>query len=505
MSPARLIPFAFVFVLLSALAPARVAWAQKAPTKGEKKPVACSVKLLTDANIGPLTIDAEALGRWMRPIIQAVETQYHEEKAAREVVIQIVLRRKGEHEMSTAGRPALSEAEIKDLRGLVDLAKVPRPMRGDFAFQFVAQVNGGDPDRSHELAPKLADPFQSRLETFARGTTAEQVAALRDWAREEAIPVLAALAAKSDQKFPGVILFGRTLSGLDYSKPLDVEALTYRNPDFWRATLEMNPGQPLTPTALIALYCSNGELDKARRVGEIAAFFDAKEPGPGRLLTEFRLLHRVFNARLNARVKQGIALNDKGQFDPATEIYKSVLRDYPNSAWANYEIFQTARMKRMAAGQPLEGEPSWLVIRARILACDPLYESMAEAKGPDETYQLLRRMQINTLFQTAAKAPADLLEYADIARDLDHDGFAALIDWYAFVRFSTKARGGRDVLEEFLYSLDRLGIKDIQPNFAGDHPAGFARIDAQRKKAREESVARKMMKDDKVSPAKSGP
>jgi tetratricopeptide (TPR) repeat protein len=501
MSPARL----FVFALLLALASVRVGLPQDAPAKGEKKPVACSVKLLTDVNIGTLTIDAETLGHWLRPIIQAVETKYKEEKAARDVVIQIVLRRKGEHNLSTAGKPALSEAEIKDLRGLVDLTRVPRPRHGDFAFQIVAQINGGDPDKSHELTPKLADPFQSRLETFARANTAEQVAALRDWAREEAIPVLAALATKSDSKFPGVIRFGRTLGKLDYSKPLDVEALTYRNHDFWRATLEMNPGQPLTPTALIALYCSNGELDKARRVGEVAAFFDAKEPGPGRLLTEFRLLHRVFDAKLNARVNQGIVLNDKGQFDPATEVYKSVLRDYPKSAWANYEIFQTARMKRMAAGLPLEGEPNWPATRAAILASDPLYASMAEAKGPDEAYELIRRMQISTLFQSAAKAPADLLEYADIARDLDQDGFAALIDWYAFVRFSTKARGGRDVLEEFLYSLDRLGIKDIKDNFVGDHAAEFAKLDAKRKKAREDSVARKMMKDDKASPLKPGP
>jgi hypothetical protein len=503
MNPARLVPLAFA--LVSALASVRVAWPQDATAKGEKKPVTCSVKLLTDANIGPLTIDAEALGRWIRPVIQTIETKYNAEKAAREVVIQIVLRRKGEPEISTAGRPALSEAETKDLRGLVDLTKLPRPRHGDFAFQLVAQVNGGDPDRSHELSPKLVDPFQSRLENLARATTAEQVAALRDWAREEAIPVLAALAAKSDRKFPGVILFGRTLAGLDYSKPLDVEALTYRNPDFWRATLEMNPGQPLTPTALIALYCSNGELDKARRVGEVAAFFDAKEPGPGRLLTEFRLLQRIFNVRLKARVNQGIVLNDKGQFDPATDVYRSVLRDYPKSAWANYEIFQTARMKRMAAGQPLEGEPNWPATRATILACDPLYESMAEAKGPDETYQLLRRMQINSLFQAAAKAPADLLEYADIARDLDQDGFAALIDWYAFVRFSTKARSGRDVLEEFLYSLDRLGIKNIKTNFAGDHAVEFAKIDAKRKKAREDSVARKVMTDDKALSPKPGP
>jgi hypothetical protein len=479
--------------------------AQDAPAKDAKKPVACSVKILTELNVAAVTLNVEAFGPWARPIIEGVESRFRGEKAGREVVIRITLRRKGDHEVIIAGRPSVSEAEAKDLRALVDLPKAPRPKIVDFAFEINALIRGGDPDKSHELTPKLGDPVEARVQAFARALTAEQVAALRSWAVDEAIPVLAAMSAKVDPKFPGVIRFGRTLGRLDVSRPIDVEALTYRSPDFWRATLEMNPGDPLTPTALIALYCASGELDKARRVGEVAAFFDARQSGPSRLLGEFRLLDQAFETKLNARVNEGISLHDKDQFGRAIEVYKGVLRDYPKSAWATYELFHTERSMLVAKGGVLGvTQAGWPDARKAILAADPLYAMMGEARGPDETYQLLRRLQISTLFKNAAKAPADLLEYADIARDLDQDGFAALIDWYAFARLSTKARGGRDVLEEFLYSLERLGIKDIKANFEGDHPAAFARLDARRKKAREESAARKV-KDDKAPPAKPGP
>ena len=45
-----------------------------------------------------------------------------------------------------------------------------------------------------------------------------------------------------------------------------------------------------------------------------------------------------------------------------------------------------------------------------------------------------------------------------------------------------EAYGKREPLEDFLYCLEQLGVKDLKENFRGDHAAAFARIKADRQK-----------------------
>jgi hypothetical protein len=304
--------------------------AQDVPaTKGKAKVVEPSLQLLTESNISQLTIEVEPLVHWVKPIIDGVEKRFQDEKARRDVVIQILLRKKGKPEVVVAGRPGLSEAETKDILNLVDLSQAPRPKVVDFSFRINAKINGGDPDPMRAFEPKLVDPFKAFLERFQAATTAEQVALLRDWAREEAIPILAAATSGADPKFKGVVNLGKTLSKLDFDKGLDVEGLTERNHDFWRATLEMAPGNMVVPVARVALHCAKGELDKARRIAEIAGFYDSNESAPSRLLGEFRELHAVFSKGFDARVNQGIGLHDQGKFAEAIQVYDEALRDYP--------------------------------------------------------------------------------------------------------------------------------------------------------------------------------
>ena len=74
------------------------------------------------------------------------------------------------------------------------------------------------------------------------------------------------------------------------------------------------------------------------------------------------------------------------------------------------------------------------------------------------------------------------MSYADIARDLDVYGFAAMLYWNLLTAVKPEDYGSRELLEDFLYCLEQLGVKDLKENFRGDHAAAFARIKAERQK-----------------------
>ena len=91
-------------------------------------------------------------------------------------------------------------------------------------------------------------------------------------------------------------------------------------------------------------------------------------------------------------------------------------------------------------------------------------------------------MAIGTCSRIATRRSTDLVSYADIARDLDVYGFAAMLYWNIVSAVKPEDYGGRELLEDFLYCLEQLGVKDLKENFRGDHAAAFARIKADRKK-----------------------
>ncbi len=465
---------------------------QDTSPKKEDKPVQTAVRFLTEMNIASLTIDVKPLGEWIKPALEKIDQRFKDEKSGREVQIQITLHKTGEPEVIVAGSPALKEAETAELRAMLDLPKAPHTKVVDVVFRIETKINGGDPDPSHSITPKLLDPFEALRQKLVASSLDGQAKLFREWAKTSAIPVLAGAAVKADPKFEGVVNLGKTLEKLDLNGPVNVEALTERNPDFWRATMEMAPGIPLTPAIRVALHTLNGEFDKARRISEIARPFDANKSAASRVLGEFFMLNQAFSKALNDRVYGGIALHDKGEFAQAIAIYDSVLRDVPKSAWPIYERFHSQRSVLMAEKKDVkEVNTDWPEARKKIYGADPLYQHMASASGPDEFYELSRRLKIGTLFKDPKKRGPDMLEYAAIARDLNQDGYAALIYWYAFSQFPAELREGHDLLEDFLYSLDRLGVKDFKSQFKGDHAAAFAKIDAERKKQRDEDPIRK--------------
>jgi hypothetical protein len=114
---------------------------------------------------------------------------------------------------------------------------------------------------------------------------------------------------------------------------------------------------------------------------------------------------------------------------------------------------------------------------------------MAAATGADEAYDLLLRKEIETLFKEDKQFDRDIVRYADIALELGQPAFAAMVYWKARNSLKPETLKNRKPVEDFLYCLERLGVKDLKRNFAGDHAAEFKRIDARRAQQKSESPA----------------
>ena len=164
-----------------------------------------------------------------------------------------------------------------------------------------------------------------------------------------------------------------------------------------------------------------------------------------------------------------------------------MLFENPKSAWALYEQFQTNMAKGLKANPNLM--PDWSAARRAIVEADPLYESMAEASNLDELFDLLLRRESKTLFKNRDNFTNDILRYADIALDLGQPGFAAMLYWQAWREIDPDTYANRKLVEDMLYCLEQLGVKDVKTSFPGDHAAEFKRIDTERAKRKQQTPA----------------
>ena len=240
----------------------------------------------------------------------------------------------------------------------------------------------------------------------------------------------------------------------------------------------------------MALHVANGEIDRARRLDDALALFDNDNWGSSYVLRDFRFRVQLFDEEITARIRKGIAMNDQRQYAEALKVYDSVLKDHPRSAWALYERFQSTMASRLKAKAPFDTlMQGWPATRKAILEADPLFGAMASAEGPDEIYALLLRKEIETLFKDRTRFNHDVLRYADIALDLGQPGFAAMLYWNAKQSLEPEAYGKRTLIEDVLYCLEQLDIKDLKSSFPGDHALEFKRIDGERAKRKQASPA----------------
>ncbi|QEH37660.1 hypothetical protein OJF2_62510 [Aquisphaera giovannonii] len=440
-----------------------------------------AVRLLGDMSTASLVLDTEPFAEWLKPVIAAAEARFPLAKGRKALVVQVTLRHDGPAVLEIAGNPAPSGEDVKAIEAAATQTSY-RTKAASYSLRIVVKEKEGDPDDLPPLTPELRTPRERLLKRVAEAPTREGLQLLQRWAIDEALPLLAAAANGADRKFPGVRYLGGALSKAlaDPKKGLDVEKLATRNPDFWRATLEMERGNPLAPAVEMSLLLANGRVQWAQQIATMAGIF-AGPSGASDVLGFGKALADAYLASLNGRIEKGIALYDSGKVEEALAAFDAILEDDPRSAWALYERFHTMRTIRMKKeGNLLSG--GWAATRAKILASFPLYTSVAEASGQDGFFDLMRRKQLDHLFKEGRPVEKDLVTYADIALDLEAFDMAGLMYWSVLTSIRPEDYDNRPLLESFLYALERLGVRNIKGNFKGDHEAAFAAIEADRRR-----------------------
>lgn len=301
----------------------------------------------------------------------------------------------------------------------------------------------------------------------------------KTYAIKEVLPVLSSYQTIVEDKFAGVKNFGNLVTKTDFTVQQDILKLTGNNSDFWRAIMEMEPGNQLIPTTKIFMLISQGEYDHAINYIQIVKMFSKTETYTDDYLDEILKRLIIFNEQLNAEIEKGIAEHDKGNFEKAILIYTEILKQYPNSAWANFEIiYSQSELNKKNGEEKLNSIENWNKNKNNILSHNPFYELPISPQNGEDAYLLFRRNSIGKLFKNGNEKLDDIYKFAEIALDLKIYDFAAQLFWFSF----THSKNNEDSIFKFLYCIEKLGVTNLKQNFKGNFEKEFRNIEKEKEK-----------------------
>ena len=200
---------------------------------------------------------------------------------------------------------------------------------------------------------------------------------IQAWARDFALPILAAYEVSVDDKYAGVKSFGKLVQNTDFTQKQDVIQMTEYNSDYWRALVEMSPGNQLIPVTKIMMHIANGEFDYVNPYLKIIHAFSDENTIPTYLLQELEWRMAYFNDDLNSKILKGIEYNDNSQYELAINQYNEILQEYPNSAWANYELYLSTYLSTIEKDTTkILDRTDWDQARIIIYTCNPCMKWM---------------------------------------------------------------------------------------------------------------------------------
>lgn len=301
----------------------------------------------------------------------------------------------------------------------------------------------------------------------------------KNYAINEVLPILSGYQTIVEDKFAGVKNFGNLVDKTNFNEKQDVIKLTANNSDYWRAIMEMETGNQLIPVTKIFMLVSQGEFDYAIEYIEIVKMFSKKTTYADNYLNELSNRLKLFNNQLHSEINKGITEHDKGNFEKAILIYTEILNQYPNSAWANFELFYSQNELNKKNGKEKQNSiENWNQKKNNILDHNPFYGLPISSQSPEDAYLLYRRNSIRELFKEEKKALADIYTYANIAMDLKIYDFAAQLFWFSF----SHSTENKDSLYKYLYCIEKLGVTNLKQNFKGNFEKEFSNIEKVKEK-----------------------
>jgi hypothetical protein len=160
-------------------------------------------------------------------------------------------------------------------------------------------------------------------------------------------------------KFPGLRAFAaeyrKACQGLNLDQPLakwppvDIDAIVTHNPNFWRASFEIRPGDPGWLYTQAGLLLSAGEATRAQQVLVLARQSRGTPKVVRNALDQMLMVAERVIRDANEAVAAGITLYDRGDKIGAIKTYRDALAVWPQNSFAHYELGLTLRAVAMEA------------------------------------------------------------------------------------------------------------------------------------------------------------
>lgn len=448
-----------------------------------------TINILENDNISEVNFhEKEAIFAGIKEVTDLLKTFSTTVSESQKIGIYLVIPKVGLPRYTVYSVPVLDK-EIEN-RLLAQLQKVTLPNTKILDFPLFFSLNA---ENQGEITafPEFIDPVTQKTKEYDNEDIKGKFELNKKFAQEEVLVVLGAYLAIVDDKFAGVKSMGTLVNSFETNQNLDM--LTSTNYNYWRAVVEMEPANQLIPITKIAMLVAQGEIDYALKYIEIISMFSNPKTISSQYLDQLTWRLREMEELVKKEIERGIVLHDLGEYSKAIAIYDAILAQYPNSSWAIYEkYFSENALNQKNKTIDAKYREDWDKTKIEMYKHDPLYPLDVRANNGKEAYLMSRRQELNTLFKSKSveKTFEDVIQYAKIAQDLGQFDFAAQLFWLSF-SFDKSAK--ESSLNNFLYSLEKLGVTELKTNFKGDFKKIFAKIDAQRQKEMEKSAWYKAM------------
>jgi tetratricopeptide (TPR) repeat protein len=454
-----------------------------------QKAVNVTVDMLGNDKIAEVNVNEKTFVKNVGNTVDLFTTEFKQMDSIQKIVVLITYHKSGKPDFECYSNPKLNSEIQSAFMKKLSVLETENTKLVDFPLIVGLNIKQG---YLKESFPEIILPNQKRDKEYESADLKHKYELNKAWAINEVLPVLSAYEAMVDDKFAGVKNFGKLVSQTNFNNPQDIDKLTSENPDYWRATMEMEKGNLLIPLTKVFILISQGKMDYALKYVEMLRVFIDTKTISNTYLDDVKSRLKLFNDELNDRIGKGIAEHDKGNYQKAIAIYNTILTEYPYSAWAQYEQYYSQNAIDLEKGKSKRDDRAlWDKSKVAIYASNPIYSMDVRASNGKEAYLLFRRQEMGELFQTKGEVLKDVFKYADIALDLKVYDFAAQLFWFTF----TFEKDSRDSLISYLYCLEHLKATKLKENFEGDFEKDFKNLEESKEKEMKKSEVYNSMKN----------
>ena len=448
--------------------------------------VELKVETFTDPKVIVATLDTNYLYPWRNRVLASVKAFLSLENGNHDVMVLVTMSKGKTAYIELSSRPKLKKETTDHLiRRIGALSRPPRSRLTEYAFLIEAKVNRGCQDPQLKFLPQIALPEEKVRTKFEAADLKGKIDLFQHWVLNDVLPVLAYYedSVRTSQKAVNAI--GEILSTNSFLH-LSSSNVTVNNPDYWKASAEIEVGDGLIILSKICMHIAKGEFDLAKRYLNIAQAFPEQNSMALNFYNQLNFRMEWLFDDLKEEIRNGKKMQIEGDFKNAELHYAEVLKIIPNSALFNYEFYY-AKSLLMSEGEPEDIIQLWKDCKEIVYRCDPLFNMNAPARNSVDLYLMSKRHEINLLFTNQMSIEQNILEYADIALDLKVYGFAAHLYWL-ILQNKPDDFPQRDILAHYLYCLEKLGDTEFLHRYESDYSRQKSRkIEKERKKAMENS------------------